>query len=69
MGKDALYKHIQEKLQRIGGKKAYIINILKEDEFKIVVTENIVEIPYLIDECGRINKDAIKMLIGEMCNA
>ena len=69
VGKDALYKHIQEKLQRIGGKKAYIINILKEDEFKIVVTENIVEIPYLIDECGRINKDAIKMLIGEMCNA
>ena len=69
VGKDALYKHIQEKLQKIGGKKAYIINILKEDNFEIVRTENVIEIPYLIDEKGQANKDAIKLLIGEMHDA
>ena len=69
MGTEALYKHIQEKLQKMGGKKAYIINILKENDLEIWPTENIVEIPYLIDENGRINKNAIKMLVGELYDA
>jgi len=66
--KDSLQKHIQEKLSKIGGKKAYIINILKQEDSVITPTQDIIEIPYLIDEKGIINPEAIKMLIGEIHN-
>lgn len=61
-----LHQHIAKKLQKIGGRKVYIINILKEDDDEILSTESIVEIPYLIDEKGSPNKDVIKKLIGEI---
>lgn len=65
---DALRKHITEKLHKIGGKKAYIINILKEDDLDMMSTGDVIEIPYLIDEKGNPNKEAIKELMGEMLN-
>ena len=65
---DALRKHITEKLHKIEEKKAYIINILKEDDLDMMSTGDVIEIPYLIDEKGDPNKEAIKELMGEMLN-
>lgn len=58
---------MENKLNAIGGKKVYVINILKEVEsLDIVQTENVIEIPWLVDENGKPNEKAIKMLIGDL---
>lgn len=70
--KDSILKEIADKLDSIGGKKAYIINILKPKENGSVITQSydgrIIEVPYLIDENGKANREAIKMLIGDLHN-
>ena len=65
---NSIREKIRSKLNSMGGKKAYIINIIKESDFVPTITNEYVEIPYLIDENGAPNKDAIKMLIGDVYN-
>ena len=63
-----LFAKILNKLNSIGGQRVYIINILKESDSNIIhrnCDDQIIEIPWLIDESGRPNKEAIKMLIGD----
>lgn len=65
---DYLFAKILNKLDSIGGKKVYIVNILKESDDDIIhrnCDDRIIEIPWLIDEAGNPNKEAIKMLIGD----
>lgn len=65
--KNSLIRQMENKLNAIGGKKVYVINILKEAEaLDIVQTENVIEIPWLVDENGKPNEKAIKMLIGDL---
>ena len=66
--KNFLFAKILKKLDSIGGQRAYIINILKESDDNIIhrnCDDRIIEIPWLIDEAGQPNKEAIKMLIGD----
>ncbi len=63
-----LLSKILNKLNSIGGQKVYIISILKESDDDIIhrnCDDRIIEIPWLIDETGTTNKEAIKMLIGD----
>ncbi len=64
----SLFSKVLNKLDSIGGKKVYIINILKESDDNVIhrnCDDRIIEIPWLIDENGKINQKAIKMLIGD----
>lgn len=63
-----LFAKILNKLDLIGGQRVYIINMLKESDDNIIhrnCDDRIIEIPWLIDEAGKTNKEAIKMLIGD----
>lgn len=64
------HQEIKAKLDAMGARKAYIVNILKKNENEILVNKEnrIVEIPWLIDENGTVNSTAIKMFIGELYN-
>lgn len=66
---DALRK-IKNKLKFIGGKKVYIINILGKEDHVVGIKKNeeIIEIPYLLDENSNLNKEAIRMLMEEITN-
>lgn len=66
--KERYTKHIADKLEKIGGKKAYVINILKEADYEIKQIGSIVEIPYLIDDNGTVNEKAIKKIAEDMIN-
>ena len=68
IGKESYIKHIANKLEKIGGKKAYVINILKEADYEIKQIGSIVEIPYLIDDNGTVNEKAIKKIAEDMIN-
>ena len=64
------HQEINEKLETIKGHKAYVINVLKRNDCEIVLDKNrkIIAIPWLIDENGKSNMKAIKMLAGEIYN-
>lgn len=67
---ERFHSEIEKKLNTIGAKKAYVINIIKEGESVISSDKDgkIIEIPWLIDEKGMPNESAIKMLIEEVHN-
>lgn len=60
-------KHISAKLDAIGGKRAYIVNLVGSEKFKPseTVDERIIEIPGLIDSEGRIISAFMKMFKEE----
>ena len=62
-----IYKEIEEKLHEIGGKRAYVINLLSDGDVSPVSTVggHIIEITRLIDTNGNIDINALKMLAGE----
>lgn len=63
-----LFSKFLNKLNSIGGQRVYIISILKESDDNTIhrnCDDRVIEIPWLIDETGRVNKEAIKMLIGD----
>ena len=62
-----VYKEIDEKLREIGGKRAYVINLLSDGDVPPVSTVggHIMEITRLIDKNGNIDINALKMLAGE----
>lgn len=66
--REAYKKEILNKLNKIGGKRVYIINILRKQDFS-GDTENdkkIIEIPALLDEEGNIRKESLDLLKGEI---
>lgn len=61
-------KKINRKLDEIGGKKVYIVNLMApaEIEYQKTVDGRIVEIPSLIKEDGSINYNNIRILLEEI---
>lgn len=59
--------HISDKLDKIGGKRAYIVNLVGSDRFRgeETVDERIIQIPGLIDSNGRIIPSSMKMFKEE----
>jgi len=73
VNKDKYIMKIQEKLAAVNGKKAYIINILVDEDnsYEITKTYNgrIIEVPYLIDlKNNQANKKIIEMLREDLIN-
>lgn len=65
--RDEIYREIEEKLKEIGGKRAYVINLVSDGGASPVssVGGHIIEIPGLIDVNGRVITSALGMLSGE----
>ena len=65
--KDELRNEIIRKLDHIGGRRVYIINVVKRGNFICSETEDsrIIEIPALIDENGKIICGALDKLKKE----
>ena len=63
-------EEILNKLNKIGGKRVYIINILYKNDFSRHRENDakIIEIPALIDEDGKIIKESLDLLMGEIYN-
>ncbi len=63
----SMLQHISDKLDKMNATRVYIINILKRGEFEVDNTadERIVQIPWLIDEKGAINIDALNSIKKE----
>lgn len=63
-------EEITRKLQKINGKRVYIINILGDSDESYTITRTvdntIVEIPYLLDKNSDVNYEAINILKGEL---
>lgn len=59
---------IKSKMQSIGAKKVYIVNIVSDKEFGVGTYNDgeIVEIPRLIDEDGNVDKNIMRFLKGEL---
>lgn len=58
-------KEILRKLDSIGGKRVYIINIIQgrvQDTATAQLDERLIEVPCLIDEHGKIVSDSLKMI-------
>jgi len=67
---DAYVRKVERKLNRVKGKKAVIINLIKRNNAlpKINIGETVIQIPYLLDpETGEINGTAIDF-INENCS-
>lgn len=62
--KDTLRQKILWKMEQIGAKKVYIINIVSEENYQVQKMKNnkIVEIPRLIDENGKVDYENLKVL-------
>lgn len=60
-------KEISRKLDAIGAKRVYIINVVANENYRPGCTadERIIEIPYLIDENGQIIQGALDMIHKE----
>ena len=65
--RDEIYREIEEKLKEIGGKRAYVINLVSDGGASPIssVGGHIIEIPGLIDMNGRVITSALGMLSGE----
>jgi len=54
-----------KKMEKIGAKKVFIINLLGEGNYTIHENEGIIEIPYLWHKENGINHKAIQLLGGK----
>ena len=63
-------KEITKKINKIGAKKVYIINIVEREEYSryTQVDERIIEIPALLDTNGNIIRGSLDLLKGEVYN-
>ena len=63
-------KEITKKINKIGAKKVYIINIVEWEEYSryTQVDERIIEIPALLDTNGNIIRGSLDLLKGEVYN-
>ncbi|WP_270566897.1 hypothetical protein [Clostridium beijerinckii] len=66
--RDVVKAEIARKLDSIGGKRVYIINIIAEGEFSTHVQNDkkIIEIPSLLNKDGLANEKVLKLLRGEV---
>lgn len=65
--KDEIRKDILRKLDEIGGKRVYVINVVSNKEYKpsVMVDQRLVEIPMLIKEDGTISYENLHMIRKE----
>ena len=65
--KDEIRKDIIKKIENIGAKRVYIINVVSNKNYKpsVMVDQRLVEIPMLINEDGMVNYECLHMIRKE----
>jgi hypothetical protein len=65
--RDEIRKDILRKLEVIGGKRVYIINVVSNKNYKpsAIVDQRLVEIPMLIKEDGKVSYENLNMIKRE----